>query len=53
MNGQRQNKLQARVIKKLPETTDHKCNYTKNDFDVNKGTEGPAGDLTMKFFLAT
>ena len=51
MIGQCQNKLQARVIKKLPETTDHKCN-TKNDFDVNNGTEGPVGDPTMKFFLA-
>ena len=51
MNGKRQNKLQARVIKNLPETTDHKCNYTKNNFDVNNGIEGSAGDPTKKFFL--
>ena len=25
---------------------------TKNDFDVNNGTEGPAGDPTMKFFFS-
>lgn len=25
---------------------------TKNDFDVNNGTEGPAGDPTMELFFS-